>query len=148
MPSIPAVPDQQALVEKPSVRPTFRKHERLTGRDRVKRVATTGKVVKVHPYRLVGLLMDLDTTAPAQAAFAVPKRNVKRAVDRNRVRRHMREAYRLNKHRWYQRLSDAGSQCAWLLVYQGNAPLQWQEAAEKISRVFDRWTQEHVGINR
>lgn len=130
------------------MRATFRKHERLTGRDRLKLVATTGKSVKMHPFRLVGLLMPLDTIAPAQVAFAIPKRHVKRAVDRNRIRRHMREAYRLNKHRWYEQLLLAGTQCAWLLIFQGNAPLPWEESTGKITHVFDRWTQAHVSPDR
>ena len=33
-----------------------------------------------------------------QAAFAVPKRNFKSAVIRNRLKRQLREAYRLQKH--------------------------------------------------
>lgn len=129
-------------------RATFRKHERLTGRDRLKLVATTGKVVKVHPFRLVGLLMPLDTIAPAQVAFAIPKRHVKLAVDRNRQRRLMREAYRLNKQTWYEQLTAKNSQCAWLLIFQGSSPLPWEETREKITRIFDRWTQEHVGADR
>lgn len=131
-----------------SMRPTFRKHERLSGRDRLKQVVAEGRAVKVHPFRLLGLLMPLEPTARAQVAFAVPKRHVKLATDRNRVRRHMREAYRLNKHRWYERLDQAGVQCAWLLIFQGSGPLSWSESSEKISRVFDRWTQEHVGLDR
>lgn len=130
------------------MRPTFRKHERLTGRDRLKLVATTGKAAKAHPFRLVGLLMPLDTIAPAQVAFAIPKRHVRLAVDRNRIRRHMREAYRLNKHRWYEQLLRAEVQCAWLLIFQGNAPLSWQESTGKITGLFDRWTQEHVSLDR
>ena len=101
---------------------TFRKHERLTGRDRMKKVAVPGKVVKAHPFRLAGLQLPLDTAAPAQVAFAVPKRHVRSAVQRNRIRRHMREAYRLNKHRWYARLRENGVQCAWLVVFHGQAP--------------------------
>lgn len=130
------------------MRPTFRKYERLTGRDRLKLVATTGKVVKAHPFRLVGLLIPLDTIAPAQVAFAIPKRHVKLAVDRNRVRRLMREAYRLNKHRWYERLIMAEVQCAWLLIFQGNGPVSWQESTGKITGLFDRWTQEHVSLDQ
>ena len=130
------------------IRATFRKHERLIGRDRLKLVATTGQVVKSHPFRLVGLLMPLDTIAPAQVAFAVPKRFVKLAVDRNRVRRHMREAYRLNKHQWYERLRAAEVQCAWLLIFQGKDPLPWDISSKKIIDVFERWTQQHVGIDR
>ncbi|MGB3524805.1 MAG: ribonuclease P protein component [Flavobacteriales bacterium] len=130
------------------IRATFRKHERLIGRDRLKLVATTGQVVKNHPFRLVGLLMPLDTIAPAQVAFAVPKRFVKLAVDRNRVRRHMREAYRLNKHQWYERLRAAEVQCAWLLIFQGKDPLPWGISSKKIIDVFERWTQQHVGIDQ
>jgi ribonuclease P protein component len=130
------------------MRATFRKHERLTGRDRVKQVATTGQVVKLPPFRLIGLLMPLDTVAPAQVAFAIPKRHVRLATQRNRMRRLMRETYRLEKHRWYDRLREAGVQCAWLLVFQGAAPLPWAEAREKITRTFDRWTEEHVGHGR
>lgn len=132
----------------PHGRATFRKHERLTGRDRLKLVATTGAAVNQHPFRLLGLLMPLDSTAPAQVAFSVPKRHVKLAVDRNRVRRHMREAYRLNKHRWLPPLREAGRQCAWLLVFQGKGPVSWEESAGKITRAFDRWTHEHVGVDR
>lgn len=126
------------------MRATFRKHERLIGRDRVKAVATRGRAVHETPFRLVGLLMPLDTVAPAQVAFAVPKRNLRKAVQRNRTRRLMREAYRLNKERWYERLRTAGLQCAWLFVFQGSAVPGWAETHEKITRAMDRWLLQHV----
>lgn len=130
------------------MRATFRKHERLSGRDRMKKVAVTGKVLKAHPFRLAGLFMPLDTPAPAQVAFAVPKRHVRSAVQRNRIRRHMREAYRLNKHRWYARLQESGVQCGWLVVYQGPAPLPWADSSRILIGLFDRWVQQHVGPDR
>lgn len=132
----------------PRIRASFRKHERLTGRDLLKRVATTGRSVRSHPFRLVGLLTPLDTTAPAQVAFAIPKRHMKPATRRNRQRRLMREAYRQEKHRWYEALQAAGTQCAWLVVFQGGPPLGWTETREKITLLFDRWTHEHVRPGR
>ena len=126
------------------MRATFRKHERLTGRDRVKAVATKGKAVHETPFRLVGLLMPLDTVAPAQVGFAVPKRHLRKAVQRNRTRRLMREAYRLNKERWYEQLRAGGTQCAWLFIFQGNAVPTWADTHEKITRSVDRWLLQHV----
>ena len=61
------------------------------------------------PIKLVGRIMDLPTTAPAQVAFAIPKRYMKLAVHRNRMRRLMREAYRLHKGTYHARLSEAGT---------------------------------------
>lgn len=130
------------------MRATFRKHERLTGRDRVALVATRGNALRQHPFRLVGLLMPLDTTARAQVAFAVPKRHVRSAVQRNRIRRHMREAYRLNKHVWQGHLEKAGVQCGWLLVYQGNAPVGWESTSRILIDLFNRWVQQHVGAGQ
>lgn len=124
-------------------RATFSKHERLRGRLRVQEVATTGRSVHEPPFKLVGKLMALPTDAPAQIAFAVPKRNLPLAVHRNRVKRLLREAYRINKHRWYEKLQASGKQCAWLIVFQGKAPVTLAETELKISRALDRWLQQH-----
>ncbi len=124
-------------------RATFRKHERLTGRLRIEEVVKTGRSVFEPPFKLVGKLMELPTTAPVQVAFAIPKRYMKMAVQRNRMRRLLREAYRLNKHIYHERLTLAGKQCAWLFIYQGKAPLTLAEAQLKITRSMDRWLKQH-----
>lgn len=45
------------------------------------------------------------TPYPAQAAFSVSKKKYKKAVDRNKIKRLMREAYRIEKLNFYQSLS-------------------------------------------
>ena len=124
-------------------RATFRKHERLTGRLRIEEVVKTGRSVFEPPFKLVGKLMELPTTAPAQVAFAIPKRYMKLAVQRNRMRRLLREAYRLNKHAYHDRLRAAGKQCAWLFIYQGKTPLTLSETQLKITRSMDSWMRQH-----
>lgn len=138
------IPSPVMPLSTPPMRATFRKHERLTGRDRLKQVATTGKAINSPPFRLVGLLMPLDTVAPAQIAFAIPKRHLRLAVHRNRMRRMMREVYRLDKQRWYTAFRAADVQCAWLLIYQGKATIGWEEVQQKITALLDRWVQQHV----
>lgn len=124
-------------------RNTFRKHEHLCGKLRISEVATTGRVVHVPPFRLVGKRMPLPTKAPAQIAFAVPRRHLRHAVDRNRMKRLMREAYRQLKPALYQRLATGGEQVAWLLVFQGRGPIPLAETSLKISKALDRWLIEH-----
>ncbi|MBP6313149.1 MAG: ribonuclease P protein component [Flavobacteriales bacterium] len=121
---------------------TFRKHEHLCRRLLIQEVFTTGRTVHDHPFKLVGKQLALPTVAPAQVAFSVPKRGMKRAVDRNRVKRLMREAYRKNKPELYERIGK-GLQYAWLFVYQGKAGITYSEVELKISRTLERWMKEH-----
>ncbi|MBL7953104.1 MAG: ribonuclease P protein component [Flavobacteriales bacterium] len=125
-------------------RATFNKHEHLTGRLSIQEVVSTGRSVHETPLKLVGKIIDLPTEAPAQVAFAIPKRYMKLAVHRNRMRRLLREAYRLNKHAYHQRLNEAGKQCAWLFIYQAKEPLTLAETQLKITRSLDRWMEKHA----
>jgi ribonuclease P protein component len=124
-------------------RATFRKEERLRGRLRITEVATTGLAVNAPPFRLIGKAMALPGPFPLQVAFAVPKRNLRLAVQRNRMKRLMREAFRRNKQRWHQHLHASGKQVALLVIYQGRQAIGWDETQEKITRTIDRWIQQH-----
>lgn len=127
-----------------AARATFRKHERLTGRDAINAVVRSGMVTHDPPFRLVGLFTTSDALTPARVAFAVPKRFLRHATDRNRARRLMREAYRLDKDRWYAPLRAAGKQCAWLVVYQSSQLLGYAETRTRLSRALDRWMEQHL----
>lgn len=73
-----------------------------------------GKSIANYPVRMIFLEQDeLDRT---KAAFTVPKRNFKRAVDRNHFKRLMREAYRLHKNKLNP---NNGNHFALLFLYIG-----------------------------
>lgn len=75
---------------------TLGKEEKLKSRKSIERLFAEGKSFVHTPIRIVYIK---DDSFPInQVAFSVSKRNFKSAVDRNRIKRLMREAYRLNKY--------------------------------------------------
>lgn len=79
---------------------TFPKEEHLCSKKRIEQLFNRkNPSLGVYPLRLTWVAAPARTAAPPQVLITVPKRAFKRAVDRNRLKRLVREAYRLNKHR-------------------------------------------------
>lgn len=70
----------------------------------------TNRSAVAYPLRVVFMAVDNAdaSTPPVQVLTSVGKRHFKHAVDRNRVKRQIREAYRLNKHILYDIISKDG----------------------------------------
>jgi len=75
---------------------SFPKSEKLKSRKTIELLFSEGKAITKFPIKL--FFLPIENAENTQAGFAVPKRNFKNAVDRNRIKRQMREAYRLQKH--------------------------------------------------
>lgn len=73
------------------------KAERVTGAKRVDAIFSLGKSFISYPLRVVYLAHEQNFAAKCSILVTVPKKRLKKAVDRNRVKRLIRESYRLNK---------------------------------------------------
>ena len=77
---------------------SFRKSERLCGIRAITELFTEGRTLYLPPLKIIyKLLPDEPGTESVRVLISVPKRNFKKAVSRNLIRRRIREAYRLNK---------------------------------------------------
>ena len=76
---------------------TFRKAERLSRKKWIQELFDKGSSFNFYPYRILYLDHPEGTATHNQVMFSVSKRLFKKATDRNKVKRRMREAYRLNK---------------------------------------------------
>lgn len=75
----------------------FPKNERLKSRTAFAKLFSEGSGAKFYPLRMVITPWSSNSPNGIQAGFSVSKKRFKRAVDRNLIKRHMREAYRLSR---------------------------------------------------
>ena len=80
-------------------RNTFPKAEHLFGKTATENLFARGTAFVAYPVRVVFLAVpkEKDSDVPARLMVSAPKKRFKHAVDRNRLKRLMREAYRINK---------------------------------------------------
>ena len=79
------------------VRHSFSKRERLSSKKKIEGLFKKGSSFYLQALHVRHLPIE-EAGQPHQVLISVPKRNFKRAVDRNLLKRRIREAYRLNKH--------------------------------------------------
>ncbi|MDX9771821.1 MAG: ribonuclease P protein component [Bacteroidales bacterium] len=77
---------------------SFSKRERLCGIKAVRELFAGGRTINMPPLRVVYRVISSDESLPPlRVLISVPKRNFKKAVDRNLIRRRIKEAWRKNK---------------------------------------------------
>jgi len=96
----------------------FTKSERLSRKSVIERLYTEGRSVAAFPLRAVYLPLAPEEGEPAVSVLiAVSKKRFRHAVDRNLVKRRLREAYRLNKHPFVEALQQNGRRMAVSILY-------------------------------
>ena len=86
----------------------FGKQEKLKSRKLIEELFDRGKSINVFPVRILYIFSNLlvNEQPLLQVGVSVSKRNFKRAVDRNRIKRLLREAYRLQKKELIELLAE------------------------------------------
>jgi len=119
------------------MRYTFTKPERLKNDKEISRLFEEGKSITVFPIRLIYLFCDENEQPYIKAAFTASKRNFKKAVDRNRIKRLLRESYRLNKPQLYKRLDTKNY--IFMFIYIGKEAVKKDTLNEKMRQLFHKF---------
>lgn len=122
----------------PILRYTLGKAERLSSRSKIKELFLNGSSFRLYPLRLI--FLKRKSEAPAQLVFSVPKRLFKRAVDRNKLKRRLKEAYRLQKHILPATTHSESFLLA--IVYTGKEKKEYSFIADKLKTLLQRLSNE------
>ena len=118
------------------MRQSFHKTERLKSKIIFEELIASGSSVKKHPFILVWKKLNEAQGQPIRIAFSVSKKRFPLAVDRNQMKRKIREAYRLKKSDIYAKLTN---NFAVLLIYTSKEKMKSDVLKNKLILVFQRF---------
>jgi ribonuclease P protein component len=116
---------------------TLGKEERLKSRKQIERLFNEGKKFSIPPFRVHYLFSEL-AGPPLQFGVGVSNKNFKRAVDRNRIKRLVKEAYRLQKITLHQRMKEKKGQLHVFFIYNGKEIPLHPEVFDKMNTMLDK----------
>lgn len=113
----------------------FRREERLKSWTAIGRMFKEGQSFGQYPLRFVWLPMEAtENDFPVQFTVSVPKKKFKKAIDRNRLRRQIRETYRLHKHLLYRQLENTHKIYALMVIYVAKDAVEYGEIENNMNR--------------
>ena len=114
----------------------FGKEYKLCSQKIIDTIFVEKKSVKAYPFVLSYLALPLPTASPFQITVSVPKRIFKKAHDRNRIKRLMRESIRKNKLNLEPFLIEQKKQVALFMIYTAREELSIELLHKKTKQLF------------
>lgn len=116
---------------------TYGKQEKLKSKKLIERLFAEGDSVAEYPIRLKYLSCEHDSKFLIQAGVSVSKRKVNKAVDRNRIKRMLRETYRYNKYEFSDVLD-----CPYIFmfIFLGSKEPNFDELNQKMNKLAKKFT--------
>lgn len=122
---------------------TFKKPERLRSKKLIDKLFSRGNSFFSYPFKIVWLETEFRGDFPVQVLIGISRKNKRLAVDRNKIKRLIREAYRKNKMPYYEYLRSKQKKVVLGLIYVGKETSKYAIIEQKIIEVLERLTEEH-----
>jgi ribonuclease P protein component len=113
---------------------TFSKAERLSREKTIQELFNSGSSFYLYPYKVIYIPNPDRTAIRPQILISVSSRSFPRAVDRNLIKRRIREAYRLQK----EIIKGESMKGAFAFVYTSKSILPYSEIRNKLFLVLEK----------
>tara|TARA_Y100001934_G_C11963355_1_gene590576 strand:- start:89 stop:460 length:372 start_codon:yes stop_codon:yes gene_type:complete len=118
---------------------SFHKQERLNNKKRINKLFSSGKFFSQEPFHIYWLETKQETSI-IELLVSVPKKNIKLAVNRNIIKRMVKEAYRLNKKALHEQVNREKKSFSVAIIYMNNKIPSYLYVEKKIKLILERFT--------
>ncbi len=119
---------------------TFNKKERLKSKKEIELLFSEGKSISKYPVRLVYKKSNFEENIKIRAGVSASKRNFKKAVDRNCIKRLMRESYRKNKYI----VPNTTHQFTFMFLFSGKEIPEYSLIESKIKGILQKFVEQEI----
>ena len=116
----------------------YSKNEKLKSKKAIDLLFSKGKSINAFPIRVIYCPKPEQEKIPINMGTTVSKKNIKLAVNRNLIKRRIREAYRLNNNGLKTHLNNTGSEINLMFIYTSKQILPYTEIEGKIKVLLTR----------
>lgn len=128
-------------------RQTFGKKEKLCSKSAIDKLFNEGSSFFISPIKVLMLCSPSQVDEPVKVLITVPKKYLRNAVDRNRIKRLIRESYRKHKSllaNW----KKADTEVALAFIYTSKKLISYKETESTIERILQRILQQELPIRK
>ena len=118
-------------------RHTFKRDEKLKSRKLIQLLFREGESFSNFPLRIIYAQPEKNYSH-LQATFSVSSKNFKKAVDRNQIKKLMREAYRLQKALISNKLEENQNNLVVFIIYTGSTLPEFDNIFEKMGKGLEQ----------
>lgn len=121
---------------------TLSKKERLKSRKTIQSLFVTSNKIKQYPLKLLWKTEETENITVPKIAFSVPKKKFRKAVTRNKIKRQLREAYRLNKFSLITTPLTRPLKISLIVIYIANEKIPFKDLEKAIKHLLVRLSDE------
>ncbi len=121
---------------------TFKKYERLSSKKEIDSLFLMGYYFHCEGLTIKWMHFEFEGNTSAKILISVPKRKFKLAVDRNKIKRQIREGYRKNKNILLEELNKSNKKIIFAVIYGNKEIISTQEVEERIIVSLNRLNKE------
>ena len=117
----------------------FPKNQKLCNNTDIDELFDQGTSISLHPFRIVWVYNENIEDGLIQSLIVVPKKRIKLAVQRNTIKRYIRESYRTRKFKLEEHLKNQQKQIYFAIIYNTHKELCFKDIDVKINLMINRF---------